>query len=372
MPSRLIAGLALLLVACAKDVVLPDEIVEVAPAVCGNGVVEAGEKCDVASPGCVECQVVPTWTCQGNACSQRCGDGVVGQGGSCGSPRREAECDMSGYWAVRETDFTRDSIIGAVQSSSNWFLYRLEQTGDDFRIAESLDCGVHVTGSATVDYTPASLRVIIHRSRMDAQAPGGRGPRKGTSRKSGSGCAVDLNRWYKIVGAVDSLLPTDFLAKPPPPLSSLPPLPKVNDPVVGQESPAGADDPDGDQIPGVAFSVLGIAKGIRNSAQRTWKQYATLPDAPVPASSLTLEIPGGFDLQESVLRVTECGGACALVAAPARAAENLTPRMTLFFIGKTLGSPRVADVVAGAPRQDLNADLSTCAKVRLLLPHVAK
>lgn len=351
-----------LLVACAKDVVLPDQELET---VCGNGVREPGEQCDVQSSGCMACSVVPTWTCDERRCQQRCGDGVVSEGSNCESPRRDSECDLTGYWAARESDYTRDAIVGSVQSSSNWFLYRFSQRGDTFAVEESLDCGIHVTGSATVDYTTASQRAIVYASRMDASSP--RGPRRGTSRRSGGGCALSLDRWYKVAGAVDALLPTDFAAKPA--LTTLPPLPRVIDPVAGNENPIGADDLDGDRIPGVAFSIVGIAKGIRNAAQRTWKEYATPADAPAPLTALTFDVPGGFDVQESVLRVTECGSACALVASPARAADNITPRLTLSFIGKTLGSARVADVVVSAPRRDLGEDLSTCAKVRALLPH---
>jgi len=35
--------------ACSKDVVLADQALAAA---CGNGIVESGEECDVASPGC--------------------------------------------------------------------------------------------------------------------------------------------------------------------------------------------------------------------------------------------------------------------------------------------------------------------------------
>jgi hypothetical protein len=52
-------------------------------------------------------------------------------------------------------------------------------------------------------------------------------------------------------------------------------------------------------------------------------------------------------------------------------AQNLTPRVTFSFLGKTLGSARVSAVVVGVPRQDLQTDLTTCANVRRVLPHDA-
>jgi len=334
-------------------------------AACGNGIVESGEECDVASPGCTACLVVPTWSCNESSCAQLCGDGVVGQGVRCDAPRRDTACDVTGYWAVRETDFTRDAIIGRVQTSSNWFLYRLEQTGDDFHIAESLDCGVHVTGSETVDYTPGTLRGLLYKGRMD-DAASPHGVRHGTSKAAGAGCAITLDRWYKVRGVAESFLPADFSAKPA--LASLPPLPSVRDPL-GEESPTGADDTDGDGIPGAAFTLAGIVSGIRNEAQRDWKEYATAAGAPVPAGALTFVVPGAFDLQQNVLRVTQCGSGCGLVASAAHPAADRTPRMTLSFIGKTLGSQRVSEIVAAAPRRSLDADLTTCARVRLALPH---
>ena len=348
------------LLACAKDIVLPDR--KVAP-VCGNGLLEVGEECDVQSPGCVACTLVPGWTCDVHACAESCDDGLVGSGGVC--DHRDTACDMTGYWGARETDYTRDAVIGAVQTSSTWVLYRFAQTGDAFQVEEAITCDTHVTGAATVDGTAGALRGELYLNRMDPE--GAHGPRRGTSKAAGVGCAVTLDRWYSVLGVTESLLPPDFTAAPP--LSSLPPLPSEADPVNGTDWPAGADDPDGDGIPGAAVTISGIASGVRNSAQRYWKQYATPPGGEVPAAGLTLVVPGTFDLQAHVLRVTECGSGCSLLAAGANAAPDLPGRVTLAFIGKTPGSPRVSRVVAGAPGRDAAADLTTCANLQLLLPH---
>jgi hypothetical protein len=348
--------------ACAKDVVLAD--LE-RSAVCGDGVVQSGEQCDTQSPGCVDCVVAPDWTCRNNVCSPVCGDGVVGTGTTCTDLHRDTDCDMTGYWAARETHYERDSIVGSVQTSSNWFLFHFSQTGDVFEVAESLDCGIHVTGTVTVDYTPASLRAILYLNRMDAQ--GTHGPRKGTSKAGNGGCDVSLDRWYNIRGGTGDLLPPDFSTRPA--LTTLPPLPTVTDPVTSTDVPSGATDPDGDGIPGMAFAVTGFVTGTRNSVQRDWKEYATPAGTSVPAAALAFAVPGGFDLQESVLRVTDCGTSCALLKLLAQAAGDLPGRIAFSFIGKTYGSPRVAAVVAGVPGQDVSVDLTTCANVRLLLPH---
>jgi hypothetical protein len=351
--------------ACVKDEVEPD----VGPiAVCGNGVVDPGEGCDVPSPGCVDCQVAAGWACPGDVCSPTCGDGVVGTGASCANPHRDSDCDMTGYWAVSETDYTCDDVFHQPQTSSNWYLYHLTQTGNDFTVDQELDCGVHVTGSVTVDYTQASLAALLYLNPMDGSAVDG-GParpgRHGTSTSTAGGCAVTLDRWYKVAGVEDSYLPTDFSAAPD--LASLTPLPSVSDPVNGTDDPAGATDPDGDGFPGIGIQVTGIVDGVRDSAQRNWKQYATT-GTPVEAAALQFDVPGSFDLQENILHVSQCGTGCGLLTTGA-AASKAPGHVTFLFIGKTLGSTRVAPIVAGQPRQSLGADLTTCQNVEQALPH---
>src|SRR5580698_8236874 len=77
-------------------------------AVCGDGVTEANEGCDVTSPGCVDCQVQPGWTCTATGCSPLCAEGGVDSGPGCGASRLDAGCDLSGFWAVRETTYLLD------------------------------------------------------------------------------------------------------------------------------------------------------------------------------------------------------------------------------------------------------------------------
>ena len=348
--------------ACVRDVVLPNEQ---ATATCGNGVLEAGEECDTASAGCVACTVAPTWTCDAEGCAPICGDGVVGDGARCASPRREASCDLTGYWIARQSTYLRETILGGLQVSSNWFFLRLAQEGDAFVVLEALDCGIAVTGSASVRYTPSSLRAILNASGMDGRT--GRPPRRGTSRATPGGCAFTFDRWYAVRGLSDAFLPADPSAKPA--LDALPPLPTVSDPVTSTERPEGVTDPDGDGIPGLAFQLEGIAAGVRNSAQRDWKEYATPEGASVPASALTFEVPGAFDLQESILRVTECGAACGLLASGARVAQDVPPRIAFSYLGRDLEGPRVSRVARRAPGASAEDDLATCAKVRLVLPH---
>ncbi|MBX3188144.1 MAG: hypothetical protein KF819_14075 [Labilithrix sp.] len=362
---RLVACLACVCVGCVHDVVLPSAEVT---AVCGNGVVEPGEACDVESPGCVACAVVPTWSCTTEQCTSTCGDGVVSTDADCRAPRREVDgCDMSGYWAARETTYLRETILGGIQTSSHWFFLRLVQEGESFRFAEEIDCGLLVTGSATVRYAPAARRAVIYSNRMDGG--GDRPARRGVSRKADGGCSVSFDRWYAVRGADPALLPPDFNARPA--LATLPPLPAVRDPLAAGENPEGAVDPDADGNPGLGFQISGIASGVRSAAQRDWKEWTTPAGASVPAAAMTVVVPGAFDLEENVLRVLDCGLSCGLLTTPARVAQDLTARITLGFVGRSIDGPRVAQVASAIPRTDLDADLATCANVRLLLPHDA-
>jgi len=130
----------------------------------------------------------------------------------------------------------------------------------------------------------------------------------------------------------------------------------------------GATDPDGDGYPGIATQISGLVSGIRDSAQRVWKQYATVQGTPVAAGALTFMVPGAFDLQENVLHVSQCGTSCPLLTTAANATKHPVS-ITFSFIGKTLGSSRVSSAVEGTPGKNVDADLTTCANLRLILPH---
>ena len=354
--TLLLAGVC----ACASDAVLPDQQ---ASETCGNGVLEPGEACDVSSPGCLQCQVVPTWKCPGNVCSPICGDGVTGTGATCRGAHRDGACDLTGYWAVRENVYACD-VFHSPQTTSQWMVYEIAQTGSAFQIVGEVDCGVHVTGSVTVDYTLPSLRGIMYGNPMDGTGPHGR--RGGTSAQVAGGCAGSLDRWYLVQGVTPDYLPADFAAKPT--LGSLRPLPSVKDPIGHESSVPGATDPDQDGYPGVAFRIDGLVSGLRDAAQRYWKEFATPAGSSYDASALSFQMPGHFDLQENVLHVTDCGTGCGLLTSEATA--SMAPGKVVFsFIGKALGGARTSTVVAGALRQNADADLETCANVRLLLPH---
>ncbi len=372
-------ALALLAAACGEDAGPTDQV---AAPLCGNGIVESGEACDLTSPGCVDCQVAAGWTCDATSCTSTCGDGIVGSGPDCADPQRDTDCDMTGYWMEREADYSLDAVVQSPQAQSDWHLIHFEQTGNDFEVTEEIDCGLHVSGAAAVDFSTATLRGLIYINRMDgSEEPtdaGGTHPaRRGTSKASEGGCAVTIERHYIQRGLDDSWLPSDFNAGVA--LKDLKPLPTAGsgpadagpDPVNSTEWPAGATDTEADGIPGAAFQVTGTVTGTRNAVQRQWREYASDPGAPVPAHAIEIDVQGDYDLHENVIRVTDCGTGCSLLASGSHTASEarFRPHVVLHFIGKTLGSASVSAVVKKKLREDIDADMETCKNVRKLLPH---
>jgi hypothetical protein len=299
-----------------------------------------------------------------------CGDGVVGDGADCANARKAEECDMTGFWVEREVDFQRDRIVNSVQTASTWHIYRFSQTGTTFQVEQDLECGVHIAGAASVDWAPATLRGLIYNNEEDPQ--GKHGPRHGTFTPDGQGgCVFTWDRWYYLHGAVEATyLPADFSTHPA--LADLPALPDETNPVhpTGADV-AGATDPDGDGLPGAAYRVTGPVSGVRESVEREYKEYATPAAQPVQSHALEFVVPaqfGQYDWEMTVLAVTQCGTACSLLAALATVAKDLNNRATLSFVGHTLDSDRVASVLKGNPRDNIDADLTTCANARLVLP----
>jgi hypothetical protein len=293
-------------------------------------------------------------------------DGVVCDS-SCHAGAKAEACDMSGYWIVRQTDFSIDTVLSQVQTSTNWYLYKLAQSGDSFHVDKAVNCGIRVTGSATVDLTDPGVRGLAHLNPQDTDSP--RGPRQGTFSASADGCSFALDRNYMVRGGDPSLLPAVFTTKPA--LATLPPLPSESDP----EHPTktnltGAVDVDGDGLPGVAFRITGNANGIRNVVQRDWNEYFTLPDKPIAANAIEFVAGVRFDNQEDVLAVSRCPViGCGILLAGSHPDPNTQDRVTFRYLGTALTDPNVARILTKELKADIDADLSACANARTALPH---
>lgn len=359
--------------ACAEDRILP------VSSVCGDGKKQEGEECDLTSDGCVECRVVKGFTCDETRCTPICGDGLkVGDeqcdppdgitcDSSCGAKTKPEACDMTGYWITRQTTFSIDSVLSQVQTASNWHAYHLTQTGTSFAVDASAFCGIHVSGSATVDLTDGGVHGMIWLNSEGSDNP--RGARKGTFTETAAGCEFAMDRFYFVRGLEDRFLPSDFAAKPD--LSTLPALPYEDDPEhpTGTHA-AGALDLDGDGFLGLAYRISGNASGTRNVVQRDWGEYSTSPDYPIPKSAIEFTAGAAFDNQENILHVSHCPlVGCGILLAGSVPASNLKHRMTFRYLGSDLSDPRVSAVFVADLRKNIDDDVTTCANVRAALPH---
>jgi hypothetical protein len=360
---------------CAEDSILPVD------SACGDLQKNGAEECDVLDIGCVECRVAPGFTCTDEKCFPVCGDGTVVTGeecdppdalgcdSSCRSGQKEEACDMTGYWVVRQTDFSIDKVVSQVQTSSNFYVFQLGQTGDSFQVERAINCGVKVTGSANADLTEASIRGLLWLNPQDTDTPPPRAPRRGTFVASGDACTFAFDRNYMVRGGNPRLLPANFTSKPE--LATMPPLPSEASPA----EPTGANladatDEDGDGHPGIMYRVSGNASGNRSVVQRDWNEYTTPPGSSIPARAIEFVARSTYDGQENILFVSECPRVgCGLLLAGSNPAPNLPGRATFLYLGKDLAEPRVSRVIAGPLKQDLDQDMQTCANARAALPH---
>ncbi len=360
---------------CAEDVIYS------AGAVCGDLQKTEREECDVTSVGCVECRVAPGFSCSDESCAPVCGDNQVVAGEECDPPNgvtcdsecrsgaKAEACDATGYWIARQTDFSIDSVLSQVQTSTNWYVFEIVQTGSTFEVETSIFCGLRVTGSATVDLTEAGARGLLWLNPHGGDVPPPRQARKGSFTPAGDGCAFAMDRQYIVRGGDPSLLPTDFVSKPE--LSTLPPLPRVDDPQKPPTMPfPGAADEDGDGVPGVKFQISGNASGARSVVQRDWNEYFSEPNAPVPANAIEFRSTVRFDNQESILAVSGCPlVGCGILLAGSRPAPSLPGRVVFRYLGKDLDEPRAARIIGGPLKVNADTDLQTCANARASLPH---
>ncbi len=370
----LAAGFVGLSTSCAEDRILP------VPEVCGDGAAVGTEACDSDSEGCVQCQVAAGWLCPDNECEEICGDEtIVGEedcdppdgvvcDDSCRTARKDKPCDMSGYWLVRQTDFSNDLLLGQLQVSSTWYVYHFSQAGDAFATVESLSCSLMVSGSATVRPRPAGDQALLYSQGADGSI--GQGARSGTFKQVGERCDFTFERWYLLRGLDASFYPEDFGARLE--LADLPrPMPTTEDALdLSLANPDGVVDMDGDGRPGIALQITGIAAGLRHTAQRDWNEYSTDQDVwPLPTHAIEFTTRSYFKNEETILYVEDCGAACALLQTGSVPSPSEPSRVTFRYLGAELSEPRVGAVIGGPLYADEAVDLATCEQVRQALPH---
>lgn len=371
-------GLGLVLASgCAEDEAL------VVPGTCGNMVREPAEECDTDGPGCIGCKEAPGFRCRDNVCTEACGDGkVVGteecdppDGTACDSTcriskKKDAACDAGGLWAIRQTDFALANLgTKSVQTSSNWYLVEIAQTGTTWRVTRSLFCGTHVTGSVTVHLTDEATRGLLYANTWSDQNPGG--ARTGEMYEDGESCRFTASRHYFIRGGSPALLPATFADEPE--LATLPTLPVSND--IYDVTKGGdldlARDEDGDGFPGVPYAVTGLVTGTRSVVQRDWSEYESDQDHVAQKFSAEFFARSDFRVDDRILHL-ECakpGEKCPLLEIGTIPATDRVGRVFFRWLGADTKGPRAKEILAGEPFVDPKIDFETCMRIQEKLPH---
>ena len=380
-----LAAVALAAWSCAHDTILP-----VADSHCGDGNLDPGEQCDVQSDGCQQCQIVSGWQCDDSGCATVCGDGQVAGAEECDPPdgktcdrscwkgTQPAACDMTGYWIARQTNFSdANAFPGAIQTSTNWYAYRMEQSGADVTVKASLFCGIQVSGSVNVLLSEASTRALMYRNPQHKQDPDlGGNVRTGTfAPNSAGGCDFFMAAHWYVRGAAATLLPAHPWA------TQLDPTPAANSfgivpPIPSQADESNAVDIEGSGHKGAAYDVTGLLSGTRYVVQRDWEWRRSDADHPISQNAIELVAGDVFSNQENILEVAcsgvneSCpGNKCGLLCQGSTADLKLEHRITMRWLGTSLDDARVKHVFTKEPGADEAADLAACAAVRAALPH---
>lgn len=223
---------------------------------------------------------------------------TAGSGGTAGEGEdmtpagaTDADCDFTGVWAGQQ--LTVSEAIGVGQTSNNWYLLEIKQTGGDIEVTNSFDCGIEVQGSATVTLSKATLEGELPHNHQNG--------RKGTLKKVDGKCVLDVERFWSIRGADEMrFLPENGSRNS---MMSVADVAKAN-PLPTPNKPDGAIDTENDGKLGIAFQASGIIEGTRNSVQRDWTRWFTESGFEItPAMDWTsdLTVRADFDNEESVM-----------------------------------------------------------------------
>jgi hypothetical protein len=242
---------------------------------------------------------------------------------------------------------TVSEALGLPQSSNNWYYLEFKQSGTEVEVSRHFDCGVEVSGSATVTFTRKTLEsLILHNVQTG---------RKATLSKDGANCKFKSARFWSIRGADEQrFVPnatrdsSDSIDQ----VEATKPLPKPG-------MTDGAVDTESDGKLGVAFQVSGIVTGTRNSVQRDWTEWFTDAGFEIPASTnwtSDLKVRADFDNQENILDPTS--GLLVSGSTPRAGANHV---LRLRFLGRDTSDPRVSTIVKAT-------DVDTCYAIQDAFP----
>jgi hypothetical protein len=235
-------------------------------------------------------------------------------------------CDLTGRWLLTMHKVTE--ALGNQQTAHNYVYYELKQHADVVTVEKGLACGLDAVGggsfAVTVDFS-AAWPGIMNNVRLAG--------RSGTSTLTPSGCKVDFEAQYSVLGATVPHYLDPSVA-----------LPSAEEPA-SIEQP-GWEDWDADGQPGITGVCAGTVTGKIFSAVREWTSLSgTAPDV---RSRFTL--PLSWDSEPNIMAFD---GSPFLGSSAVRAADA-----TLHF----------AQLARLTPDQATGDDAAICSAIVALAP----
>lgn len=259
-------------------------------------------------------------------------------------------CDLNGLWAIRQVAFSQDTILGALQTSSEWYVVQITDNGDDIVVDSSFACGVEVSGSASVVMVPEALPRVLFANPWDG--------RVGEFSETETACELSLETHYTALGVERSdYVPTDGTLPSLIELRETHPLPSADD-------PTGAQDWDNDGVPGLAYRISGPVSGKRHVVQRyRWRFYSEDGLRP-PHDQSEFVIRAEIETEESMLVIEGCDPFCGLLETGSITSPGARHRVYFRRLGDSLEDAEANDDVILA-----DDALESCFRLREAMPH---
>ncbi|MDD9934063.1 MAG: hypothetical protein OXT09_10685 [Myxococcales bacterium] len=277
----------------------------------------------------------------------------------------DADCDVSGLWAVRM--MTVVQALGLEQCGNLYHYMELAQDGTDVTVVDHLSCGIEGRGSSTSSFSDATVLGLMRASSQIG--------RRGTMQKTADGsCRFEMEPYWFVLGADETLFAPDprnadlTLAS----VQSSNPMPPPPAPGVVNLDVPGVIDIENDGFPGAAFVVTGAISGKRHAAQRGVHSWLTNDRYRItPATDWIDDIEVRADyIGEDLTYHVEGDPLLWAGALPVRDAASA--RVTMRFLGRDATDARVAEMVVSAdPEADPDGAVQTCANIRAALPPIA-